>query len=135
MNAPDHIALTEAATLPALAAAWRAAKRAEDDARERRYAIEAQICMELPLDSKEGTRTEKLDSVKVSVTYGLTRSVDTGALQDAWGTLDSYEQSSFRWKAEISTKEFRTLHPDSQTRLARYITTKPAKPSVKCEAL
>jgi hypothetical protein len=135
MNAPDTIALTEATTLSALAAAWRAAKRQEDDARARRYAIEAQICMELPLDGKEGTRTEKLDSVKVSVTYGLTRSVDTGALQDSWSAFDSCEQAAFRWKAELNAKEFRALAPSSQTMLARFITTKPAKPSVKVEVL
>lgn len=128
-------ALTEARTLPALAAAWRAAKRAEDDARERRYAIEAQICMELPIDGTEGSRTEKIDGVKIAVTYALTRSIDTAALQDKWATLDSYEQAAFRWKAELNTKEYRALHADAQSELAAFITTKPAKPSVKIEAL
>lgn len=133
MNAPDGIAVQQA-RIAALVDEWRDAKRTEEAAKERRYAIEASLCDELPL-AGEGTRTEKIGAAKVSITYGITRAVDTPALQLAWQGLTEAQQSAFRWKAEVRLRELRDLDLPAQNVLARFITAKPAKPAVKIEVL
>lgn len=133
MNAPDGTTV-HAARIAALIDDWRLAKRAEEEARERRYAVEASLCDELPL-AGEGTRSEKFGAAKVSITYAITRSVDTPALQLAWTGLTEAQQAAFRWKADVRLKELRELDLPEQSVLARFITAKPAKPSIKIEVL
>lgn len=129
MNAPT--------SLDTLSAAWLAAKADEDAARARRYEIEAQIVAMLP-GADEGTTTNKLDTVKVSVTRKLTRSVDTAALQEHWSFLPAQAQAVFKWSADIDTRKLRAaqdMAPDAYAAAAQFITAKPSKPGVKVEVL
>lgn len=120
------------ATLDLLAESWRAAKRAEEDARERRLAIEVQLLEQIPAEGAEGSVSVKTDAFKITATYGVTRSVDTPTLQGAWGELPPALQNCFRWKAEVNTTELRKYDGGG---LERFVTVKPAKPSVKIEVL
>lgn len=129
MNAPTALAT--------LAAAHVQAKADEDAARARRYEIEAQIVALLP-GADEGTTTNKLDTVKVSVTRKLTRSVDTAALQERWSLLPAQAQAVFKWSADIDTRKLRAaqdMAPDAYAAAAQFITAKPSKPGVKVEVL
>lgn len=122
------------ATITELSAAWLAAKAAEDAAKARRYEIEEQIVAALP-GADEGTATEKTDTVKVSVTRKLTRAVDTDALREAWASIQPTVQKAFTWKADLSVSVLRKLDSQELEQAQRYITTKPAKASVKVEVL
>lgn len=133
MNAPYHNSI-----VAALAANWQIYKKLEDEARAKRAEVEALICEELRDGGDEGTTTAKLDTVKVTVTRKMNRSVDTAALQAAWTTLPAFAQAAFTWKADISLTLLRKLqndHPGLYADAARFITTKPARASVKVEVL
>lgn len=120
--------------LKQLAAARLEAKKAEDAAIAARRAIDEQISTLLADPAKtEGTVTEKLEGVKVSVTYGITRKLDTKALQTAWNTLPEPVQKCINWKAEVSTTKFRDLEKDAVLVLSTYMESKPSTPSVKVE--
>lgn len=121
-------------TLPALAAAWLQAKADEDAAKARRYEIEAQIIGTVPVKD-EGTSKTDVGALRVSVTTKLTRSVDTEALQTAWASLQPTVQKVFNWKADLSLSALRRLDEQETAQALRYVTTKPAKPAVKVEAI
>jgi hypothetical protein len=126
-----------AATLESVAKEWLAAKALEAAAIEKRRAVEERL---LPLvqAQEEGTVTEKLEGLKVSVTYKIDRKVDAEAVQNAWNTLPPIVQDAFSWKPELVLKQARALeaaNPEAYKTLAQFITAKPAKPSVKVEAL
>ena len=66
----------------------------------------------------------------------LTRSVDTQAIQTDWDNLPEEVQKCFKWKADIDTKNLRSLESmraDLVPLVTAYMTTKPAKPSVTVE--
>lgn len=133
MNAP-----TATSTIAALAADWQIYKKLEDEAKAKRVEVEALIAQELQGDGDEGTTTAKLDVLKVSVTRKMNRTVDTSALQAAWTTLPAFAQAAFTWKADVSLALLRKLqfdYPALYEAAAKFITTKPARPSVKIEAL
>lgn len=118
------------ANLHELAAAWRAAKAAEAAARDERLAIEEQMLALLP-KKDEGSVTDADSGVTVS--YKLTRTVDTEALQGAWHELPEHAQRAFRWKADVDLKALRGLQEfdgEAYAAAARFITAKPAKPSI-----
>ena len=130
-------ASTSGAALASLAAAWQQAKSDEEAARARRYEIEARIVQALPARD-EGTSKAEDAGLRVSVTYKLTRSVDSAALREQWSLLPEKVQAVFRWSADIDTRKLRAaqdMAPDAYAEAARYITTRPAKPAVKVEAL
>lgn len=126
MNAPTH--------LPALAAAWLQAKADEDAAKTRRYEIEKEIIAAVPVKD-EGTSKTDLGALRVSITTKLTRSVDTEALQTAWASLQPTVQKAFNWKADLSISALKRLDEQEAAQALRYVTTKPAKPAVKVEAI
>lgn len=126
MNAPTH--------LPALAAAWLQAKADEDAAKTRRYEIEKEIVAAVPVKD-EGTAKTEVGALRVSVTTKLTRSVDTDALQTAWASLQPTVQKAFNWKADLSISALKRLDEQEAAQALRYVTTKPAKPAVKVEAI
>ena len=117
-------------TLDELKAAWLDAKKAEAQANATRLAIEAVILTHFtPTD--EGTVGDK-DS-GVSVAYKVTRSVDTDALRAGWATLSPETQAAFKWSASVDTKTlkaFQLANEDAYKAVARFVTTKPAKPSI-----
>lgn len=125
MNAPG---LTLAQVLPT----WMQAKEDERKAVEYRRELDKMIQALLP-KKDEGSVTETNGDFKVSVTYKLTRTLDTEKLQASWGQLPAAAQGSIKWKAELSTSIFRTLSDEDRASLSAYITTKPASPSVSVE--
>ena len=115
------------AKLHELVAALAAAKAEEEQARQRRLQIEEEILALMP-SKDEGTVTDK--DAGITVTYKLTRTVDTEALQARWLELSAAAQAAFRWKAEVDLRALRTLDEADYKLAAAYITTKPAKPTV-----
>ena len=112
------------------------AKKAEDEAAARRKDIDAQIAEALKKpELTEGTASEKLEGFKVSVTYGITRKLDTEALRNDWTKVPAAVQACIKWKSEVSTTEFRKLGKDDVLVLSEYMESKPASPSVKVEVI
>jgi hypothetical protein len=124
MNAP----MTLAQVLPS----WIQAKEEERKAIEMRRSLDKMIQDLLP-KKDEGSITETNGDFKVSVTYKLDRKIDTEKLQESWGHLPMSAQCAIKWKADLSTSVFRTLADSDKAALAKYITTKPASPSVMVE--
>ena len=122
-------------TLQELARLRILAKKAEDDAVSERRKIDKQIADLLLDPSKpEGTVSQSPEGFKVSVTYGVTRKLDTKALQSDWNTLPKAVQDSINWKADLSTTKFRDLDKDAVLVLSTYMESKPSAPTVKVEA-
>lgn len=124
--------MLKAPTLDTLAAAWVQAKASEDRARQQRLDIEQSIASLLPA-KEEGTVSDSVAGMKLSVTYKLNRKADTEALKDAWTTLPAIVRAAFGWKAEISLSHLRALElaaPEAYAEALHFITTAPAKPSV-----
>jgi hypothetical protein len=126
----------QAVTIEQLIAARLAAKRAEDAAIQARREIDEQITNLLrPADRLEGTVSEKAGEYKVSVTYKLTRSVSTEDLQKAWDKLTAEQQGAFKWKADVSVAALRKLDDKAQLGVSKFITSKPASPTITIEAV
>ena len=115
--------------LPVLLAALKAAKVAENEAKEVRTGLETAILELCPTVEAEGIM--KLEGF--TITTKMTRAVDTEALQDAWGSLPANAKKAFKWKAEIDLKNYRAIQEmdtESFTTLAKFVTSKPAKPTI-----
>jgi hypothetical protein len=126
----------QAVTLEQLVAARLSAKRAEDAAVAARREIDEQISNLLrPSDKLEGTVSQKAGEYKISVVYKLTRSVSTEDLQKAWDKLSAEQQQAFKWKADVSVSALRKLDDKAQLAVSRFITSKPASPSITIEAI
>jgi hypothetical protein len=125
MNAP---ALTLAQVLPS----WMQAKEDERKAIEHRRSLDNIVRSLLPTKD-EGTVSQDDGNYKAVVTYKLDRKLDTSALQVDWSSLPPKAQDAIKWKAELSTTAFRSLSDDEKSSLSKYITTKPASPSVSVE--
>ena len=110
-------------------------KAIEDDAKASR--IEAEAILVSMLENKiEGTVHEEDGNVKVTVSFKITRSVDGAAVQEAWNDLPEIVKDAFIWKPDLVLKQARALesaNPAAYAVLAKYITAKPAKPSIKIE--
>ena len=126
----------QAITIDQLIAARLAAKRAEDSAVQARREIDEQITNLLrPADKLEGTVSQKAGEYKISVTYKLTRKVATDDLQKAWDKLSAEQQGAFKWGADVSVSALRALDDKSQLAVSKFITSKPASPSITIEAI
>ena len=122
--------------LPKLITDWIAAKDAERAANQMRIDIEKQMTQLLPIDGAEGSARAEANGYAVRVSYKVSRSVDTAALQEMWDRLDERAKKAFAWKAEVRTTELRALQdmlPEVYKTVATAIETKPAKPSVTVE--
>jgi hypothetical protein len=123
-------------TLEQLSTARLAAKRDEDAAVAARRALDGQIAELLKDPAKvEGTVSQKVEGYKISVTYAVTRKADADKLQKEWDKLPASVAAAFRWKPEVSTTELRKLEGIDATVAASFITTTPASPSIKIEAV
>jgi len=112
-------------------------KRIEDDAKASRLAAETKL-LAMMETKDEGTVHEEDGSVKVSVTYKLTRTLDAAKVQEDWNTIPELVKDAFVWKPDLVLKHMRALesaNPQAYSVLAQYVTAKPAKPAVKVEAL
>lgn len=124
------------ATLESLSAAWLDAKRQEQEANARRVDIEQQIAAKLPPAETEQSVAQLVGDYRVTVKYGVTRKVDTEALQELWQELTPQAQQCFKWKADVTLPKLRALKdmlPQVYAKLAPIIETKPSKPSVSIE--
>lgn len=127
--------MLKAPTLDTLAAAWIQAKASEDRAKQQRIDIEASILRLLP-EKEEGTASADIAGMKIAVSWKLNRKADADALKDAWATMSPGVQSAFTWKPEVSITHLRALEKINAIDYAEalhFITTTPAKPSVKVE--
>lgn len=126
----------QAITIDQLIAARLSAKRAEDSAVQARREIDEQISNLLrPSDKLEGTVSQKAGEYKISVVYKLSRKVSTDDLQKAWDKLSAEQQGAFKWSADISVAALRKLDDKAQLALSKFITSKPATPSITIEAV
>lgn len=125
-------------TIDKLAAALEAAKENEERARESRIACEEAL-LALVRGKAEGSVTERGEGWKVTVTYGVNRTVDAAALDAVRARIPAalFEQA-ITYKPALVLAGVRYLQsnePDTYAVLAQAITAKPAKPSVKVERM
>ncbi len=85
----------------------------------------------------EGTVTEKTTNHKLTVTFKMNRKLDDGV----WARIRNQIPDNLhpvRYKAEVDTRGIRYLQqnePDVYLILSEALTTKPAKPYIKVEAI
>lgn len=121
------------------AAVLTLAKMAEQRATEARIEAERALIALLPVRD-EGAVTVTGASYKTSVTYGFNRTVDAAAALALRSdeTVGWAAQRLFPVVPKLDMKELRYLmsnEAETYALLASAITSKPAKPSVKVEAL
>ena len=128
----NNMAETHQATLEKLADEWRNAKRAEDDARKARIAVEESIITHTGC-KEEGSQTFEAGEWKVRVTGKLNRTLD----QAAWESIAPTIPEAMRpveYAPKLDTKGLRYLEnnePDVYKRVCEAIVTKPGKPAVE----
>jgi hypothetical protein len=132
MNAPAELTMND---LSDLALEYLEAKTAETAAVERRRALGALIAQAMPEIKSEGIAKIQLANVKVSVTYGINRTVDSERLKADWVKLSDDAQAAFRWKADVSTTAMRTLQGEAVEAVQAYITARPTSPTISVEVL
>lgn len=120
------------------AAVLQLAKMNEARAAEARIEAEKALIALMP-PKDEGSVTLTGASYKVSITYGFNRTVDAAALAAIKPSVPPalFEQA-IDYKPAINLKGLRLLQsnePDAYAALAQAITSRPAKPSVKIEAI
>ena len=120
-----------------LAACWLAAKEKETQGNAERLAIEAQMVAQA--ESKaEGTVKLEGAEYKVTIGYGMSRTVDEAALSALWPALSEGLRRIFPVKHGLDTRELRHWQQNEPTEYAlaaQAITAKPSKPSVKVEMI
>lgn len=111
---------------------WLSAKADEAAAIERRRVIEDQLTAMLELaPDAEGTTTAKRDGYVIKATCRLNRKIDSDKLQELAhdAGLTEHLASLFRWKPEISMKEWKAAAPTITGPLSGAITTTAGRPS------
>ncbi|KAF1045645.1 DUF7173 family protein [Xylophilus sp.] len=114
------------------------AKRTEFLATQARIEAEHELISLLPTKD-EGSVTMKGNDYKVSITYGYNRTVDEAALSAVKDEIatDLFDQV-INYKPSLSITGLRYMQsnqPGAYALLAQVITSKPAKPSVRIEAI
>ena len=125
-------------TIDKLAAALDAAKENEERARESRIACEEAL-LALVRGKAEGSVTERGEGWKVTVTYGVNRTVDAAALDAIRPQIPvALFEQAITYKPALVLAGVRFLmnnEPGTYAVLAQAITAKPAKPAVKVERM
>ena len=118
-------------TISELATQLRKAKQAETDAKAERLRIENLITDQFSKpESNEGTHNDE----EFTITWKLNRTVNTDQLAADYEDLPTNAKNAFRWKAEVNLAYLRTLadiDPAAYNKVAVFITSKPAKPSIE----
>ena len=112
-----------------LVAKLKQAKQDEATANEHRLAVEAQILALFPPQTGEAKVTQD----DLTITYKTTRSIDSGAVNQAWNTLNANAQKAFKVKFDLDLKQYRAINElDAATAqvINQFVTSKPAKPSI-----
>lgn len=120
------------------AAVLQLAKMQEQRAAEARIEAEKALIALMP-SKDEGSVTLSGASYKATIVYGFNRTVDAAALAAVKDNVPPalFEQA-IEYKPAINLKGLRFLQsnePDVYAALAQAITSRPAKPSVKIEAI
>lgn len=122
--------------IDALAHDWLVAKRAEQEAAQRRLEIEKELAA--ALDAKaEGSITHNLENHKVTLNQPVRRTVDGAAWEKVSMSIPS-ELHPVRWKAEPDVKGIKWLQenePKMWSQIASAFTTKPGKINIKVEKM
>ncbi len=108
------------------------AKKLEAEAKATRLAIEEKIVEQFAPLRPEGTESKVVDGFKISVTSKLKRSLDVKAYE-AMNLNESMRFVDF--KPSINLKNLRAVEKVFPQVVAKGITTKPGKPSLKIEAI
>ena len=108
-------------------------KRRETVAREERAMLEEQLAKEIS-DRVEGTASLTAGAYKVTVTSKLTRTLDYPAYQAIENDIPEGVRC-VRFKPELDLKKLRAMDAVRPGFSAAFITTKPARPSVKVELM
>lgn len=120
-----------------LAELFQAAKEAEDAARQYRIDLEEEIIALLGV-KLEGSETFDGDKFKITTTGKITRGFDEEAIEKHWDGLSEQAKLAVRFKLNVDTKrlrELQSLAPAAYREIARFMTEKPAKPSVAVKSL
>lgn len=115
---------------------WLEAKDAEREATEARRVIEDQLIQQLGVDdTRDGSKTHKLDGYKVTVTTRINRTVDADLVQDiaAEHGLTHHLGQLFRWKPDINKRAWEEADAAITGPLSAAVTAKPGRPSFKIE--
>lgn len=108
------------------------AKSREQAAKEERLRAESALIEAFNPTKEEGTETRATDGFKISVTSKLSRKLDYGAYQE----LQLPENMSFvDLKPSVNLKNLRMIERLDPALIAKCVTTKPAKPTVKVEGV
>ena len=108
-----------------------ALKRTEEIAKTERAMLEDQLVREIS-DRVEGTASLTTGSYKITVTSKLTRTLDYPAYQAIEADIPEGVRC-VRFKPELDMKKLRAMDAVRPGFSAAFITTKPARPSVKIE--
>lgn len=113
---------------------WLKAKKAEEKAKEKRLAVEADMIRGLNLPA-EGTLGFDREDYKVKVTTKITRSVDADKAVEIATTSgrDDLLNKLFRWKPEVNKAIWDAEDPEIIKIFSAAVTAKPAKPSISIE--
>jgi hypothetical protein len=118
-------------TISELAAQLRMAKQAETEAKAERLRIESLITDQFAKpESNEGTHNDE----EFTITWKLNRTVNSDQLAADYEDLPTNAKNAFRWKAEVNLAFLRALadiDPAAYNKVAVFITSKPAKPSIE----
>ena len=106
-------------------------KRREEIAKTERAMLEDQLAKEIS-DRVEGTASLVAGNYKVTVTSKLTRTLDYPAYQAIENDIPEGVRC-VRFKPEIDLKKLRAMDAVRPGFSAAFITTKPARPTVKVE--
>ena len=118
-------------TISNLVEQLRQAKLAENEAKAERLRIEGLITEQFAKpESNEGTHTDE----EFTITWKLNRTVNSDQLAADYEDLPTNAKNAFRWKAEVNLAFLRALadiDPAAYNKVAVFITSKPAKPSIE----
>ena len=106
------------------------AKAAEAAAKEERLVAEAKLLAAINPSKLEGTETKATDGFKVSITTKLNRSLD----YPAYKSLELPDNLAFvDMKPSLNIKNLRMIERIDPALVAKCVTVKPAKPTIKIE--
>ena len=117
-----------------LQAYWKA-KNEATAAAEKLADVQAAIVALMP-KKDEGTVTQQIGDAKATVTYSINRTGNNMDLKAMWVELPANAQSCFAWKASAAIKEMRAaqqMDASAYAASSQFITSAPAKPSLKIE--
>lgn len=112
------------------------AKQREEEARQHRLKIESMMLEILPA-KEEGTVNQLGQYYKATASFGMTRKITEPVALSRAINPELFEKL-VRTKYELNTKTLKSLQdldPETYKNVARFIETKPSKPSLKVEEI